>query len=91
MLHHVGVIVMVICALGADALRLSNILSRPIIHRNKTKHFATTSGIGWDSHQAIQSIPESLVKTIDGNESMRKKFEQLCRRSQVRRRHTTAM
>lgn len=40
------------------------------------------SGIGWDSHQAISAIPESLVKSIDGNDSMRKKFEQLCREAQ---------
>ena len=42
-----------------------------------------SSGFGWDSHIATQSIPESLVKDIDGNESMRSKFEQMCRKSQV--------
>ncbi len=41
------------------------------------------SGFGWDSHVAVQSIPESLVKEIDGNESMRSRFEQMCRKSQV--------
>jgi len=30
--------------------------------------------IGWDSHSAIDDIPE----TIDGNDSMRRKFELLC-------------
>lgn len=73
----------------AYALKLPNGL-KPII--NKKRHselFASTtdeqskSGIGWDSHKAIESIPESLVKSIEGNESMRKKFEQLCRKSQV--------
>ena len=39
--------------------------------------------IGWDSHKAIDAIPESLVRTIDGNESMRRKFEALCRTQQV--------
>ena len=39
--------------------------------------------LGWDSHKAIDSIPETLVRTIDGNESMRRKFEELCRSSQV--------
>ena len=41
------------------------------------------SGLGWDSHQAISDIPESLVRTIDGNDSMRRKFEALCRTAQV--------
>ena len=41
------------------------------------------SGLGWDSHQAIEEIPESLVRTIDGNDSMRRKFEALCRGAQV--------
>ena len=57
----------------------------------KSRLFATTtpteeqkkSGLGWDSHQAIDEIPESLVKTIDGNDSMRRKFEALCRNAQV--------
>ena len=42
------------------------------------------SGIGWDSHKAIDSIPDSLVRTIDGNDSMRRKFELLCRTAQVK-------
>ena len=44
---------------------------------------APKSEFGWDSHQAVKSIPESLVNEIDGNESMRAKFEHLCRTSQV--------
>ena len=59
----------------------------------KTKLFSTAaastdeqkkSGLGWDSHSAIDEIPESLVRTIDGNDSMRRKFEALCRTAQVR-------
>jgi len=38
--------------------------------------------IGWDSHSAIDDIPETLVRTIDGNDSMRRKFELLCRTAQ---------
>jgi hypothetical protein len=41
------------------------------------------SGIGWDSHIAVDQIPASLVNAIDGNESMRRKFEELCRNAQV--------
>jgi len=40
------------------------------------------SGLGWDSHKAIDDIPESLVNVIEGNESMRRKFEALCRGAQ---------
>jgi len=91
MLHHLGAIVL-ICTVGVEALKLSSILTMPSTQRLNTKISSSTtsaqseqaqSGLGWDSHEAIQSIPESLVKTIDGNETMRRKFEQLCRRSQV--------
>jgi len=41
------------------------------------------SGIGWDSHSPINDIPESLVKTIEGNDNMRRKFEALCRKAQM--------
>ena len=35
------------------------------------------------SHQAIDKIPDSLTKAIEGNDSMRKKFEEACRFAQV--------
>lgn len=41
------------------------------------------SGISWDSHKAVDSIPDALVKSIEGNDSMRRKFEMLCRSAQV--------
>lgn len=41
------------------------------------------SGIGWDSHQAIDQIPETLVNAIEGNESMRRRFEEVCRNAQA--------
>ena len=31
------------------------------------------SGIGWDSHKAIDQIPDTLVSSIDGNDSMRRR------------------
>lgn len=43
----------------------------------------SSSNIGWGSHKAVESIPDSLVKTIEGNDSMRRKFEALCRNAQV--------
>ena len=40
--------------------------------------------IGWDSHQAVAEAPESLVRGVEGNESMRRRVEQACRAAQVR-------
>ena len=43
--------------------------------------------LGWNTHQAVDSVPDSLVKagdiSISGNDSMRAKFEQMCREAQV--------
>ncbi len=41
------------------------------------------SGLAWDSHKASEIIPDVLVKSVEGNESMRRKFEMLCRSAQV--------
>lgn len=72
----------------ADALRIiqdkgftSN--SRHLLTRAGATTEQSKSGIGWDSHKPIEKIPESLVKAIEGNDSMRKKFEQLCREAQT--------
>jgi hypothetical protein len=43
------------------------------------------SGLAWDSHKASEQIPDALVKSVEGNESMRRKFEMLCRSAQVTR------
>lgn len=66
-----------------DGLQINSALSARLqnsTHRKDTKLF---NSIGWDSHQAVESIPETLVRTIDGNESMRSRFELLCRTAQV--------
>jgi len=42
--------------------------------------------LGWDSHQAVENIPDSLVREgdgPDGNYPMRSKFEKMCREAQV--------
>ncbi len=44
---------------------------------------ADAPGIGWDSHQPVTEAPESLVRGVEGNESMRRRFEQACRAAQV--------
>ena len=64
-----------------DGFKLGS--SKPVISRLVLRGGNNDSGIGWDSHQAIAEIPDSLVKTIEGNESMRRKFELLCRNAQA--------
>jgi len=67
----------------ALALRLQPDNKRFISSLAATTAEQKQSGIGWDSHKAVDNIPESLVRSIDGNESMRSKFEALCRNAQV--------
>jgi coproporphyrinogen III oxidase len=52
------------------------------IRATDTEKEQSASGIGWNSHQAIDSIPDSLVKEIDGNSGMRAQFEAMCRKAQ---------
>ena len=37
----------------------------------------------FDTIKAVEAIPDTLVKTIEGNDSIRRKFESLCRNAQV--------
>lgn len=73
---------------SAHSLRVTNSHNGVLRRQNIIRAGATTeeqskSGIGWNSHEAVDAIPESLVKSIEGNDSMRKKFEQLCRNAQA--------
>jgi hypothetical protein len=43
----------------------------------------TKAAVDWDTHKAVEDIPESLTKTIEGNDSIRRKFERLLRKAQV--------
>eukprot|EP00953_Heterococcus_sp_UTEX-ZZ885_P041806 21307-Heterococcus_DN1.PRE.2 len=38
--------------------------------------------IGWHTHKAVDAVPDSLTRELDGNDSMRKRFEKLCREAQ---------
>merc|ERR1711965_1242950 len=40
------------------------------------------TGPTWDDHVAIPEAPDTLVKGVDGNDSMRRKFEQMLREAQ---------
>lgn len=80
------VILCILLASQVAALRMPSIsknINRKTVELHATKEDTQGSGIGWDSHKAIDQIPDTLVNAIDGNESMRAKFEQLCRRSQA--------
>ncbi|CAM9460630.1 unnamed protein product, partial [Phaeothamnion confervicola] len=44
---------------------------------------AEPANIGWDTHEAVENVPASLVRELDGNESMRSRFEELCRKAQL--------
>ena len=53
------------------------------IRKSSLAATTTDTKIGFDSHNAVESIPETLVRSIDGNDSMRKKVEVLLRNAQV--------
>ena len=67
---------------GASALSL--IRSKTNLGATTAKAPASGSGLGWDSHKAIDDIPDSLVNSIEGDDSMRRRFEALCRNAQAK-------
>ncbi len=87
-LLRVAAVLVMICA--SVALRAPRGASALALIRSKTDLGATTakapaggSGLGWDSHKAIDDIPDSLVNSIEGDDSMRRRFEALCRNAQA--------
>eukprot|EP00607_Mallomonas_marina_P007625 CAMPEP_0182421424 /NCGR_PEP_ID=MMETSP1167-20130531/6813_1 /TAXON_ID=2988 /ORGANISM="Mallomonas Sp, Strain CCMP3275" /LENGTH=368 /DNA_ID=CAMNT_0024598555 /DNA_START=69 /DNA_END=1172 /DNA_ORIENTATION=- len=65
-----------------SGLQMQN--SRMVLRKSLDIHAGSTVELGWDTHKAVEDIPESLVKTIEGNDSMRRKFELLCRNAQAK-------
>jgi len=52
----------------------------------KASSDAPPAHLGWNSHEAVDTVPESLVKEgdgPDGNFPMRSKFEKMCRDAQI--------
>jgi coproporphyrinogen III oxidase len=52
----------------------------------KTAPNAPPVNLGWDTHQAVDQMPDSLVREGDGPEGnfpMRSKFEKMCREAQL--------
>lgn len=83
------ILALVVCFCVAQGLRMPRGGSSLSLLRSGSRLGATTakdptkeSGLGWNSHQAIDTIPETLVNAIEGNESMRRKFEEVCRNAQ---------
>lgn len=52
------------------------------------KKEAPPTNLGWNSHKAVEQIPESLVRDgesgPEGNYPMRAKFEKMCREAQIK-------
>lgn len=77
-------VVVLLLFVSANAFQ-SSIQKQTIVSlRGGLRMSDNSSGIGWNSHQAIDAIPDSLCKTIDGDDSMRRKFEALCRQAQIK-------
>lgn len=59
----------------------------PVAEAKKAPKDAPPVQLGWNSHEAVDEIPESLVKDTDGgpegNYPMRTKFEAMCREAQI--------
>jgi len=56
------------------------------VEGKKAGEDAPPVNIGWDSHKAVESIPDSLVREGDGPEGnfpMRSRFEKMCRDAQL--------
>mmetsp|Transcript_36869 Transcript_36869/g.57558 ORF Transcript_36869/g.57558 Transcript_36869/m.57558 type:complete len:387 (-) Transcript_36869:311-1471(-) len=62
--------------------RKSNALCHMSAAEPAKKPDTPEGGIGWNTHQAVDQVPESLCKELDGNDSMRVKMEQMLREMQ---------
>jgi coproporphyrinogen III oxidase len=69
-----------------DAASATEGKDAPATEGKKAPKDAPSVNIGWNSHQAVEEVPESLVKDgdgPDGNYPMRAKFEKMCREAQI--------
>jgi len=78
---------LVATALAAPSTRLGFATTSPVTlaKRSMRSRGPVCASIGWDTHKAVEKAPESLVKGVEGNESMRRRFERACREAQVRK------
>lgn len=78
-MYNLSALLLLLCAHQAFAFRMPN-AAKSILPKRKI----AMETINWEGTQAVDAIPETLVREIDGNHSMRRKFEQLCRQQQVK-------
>ena len=80
-MNNLAVLIAVLSCLSAlTAFSLPN-NRLPMLKSKSNKAHASSRGI--EPHHSVDFIPESLVKDIDGNESIRRRFETVLRSAQV--------
>jgi coproporphyrinogen III oxidase len=78
----VALVVVVLFVENVFAFRMINSHS-PLLRASTARKSYGRDAPGFDTHKAIDQIPESLVNTIEGNDSMRRRFETVVRTAQV--------
>ena len=68
-------------AVSATALQAPH-AKAPTAPLQATATAPAKTGPTWDDHVAIPEAPDTLVKGVDGNDSMRRKFEKMLREAQ---------
>ena len=68
-------------AVSATALQAPH-AKAPSAPLSATATAPAKTGPTWDDHVAIPEAPDTLVKGVDGNDSMRRKFEKMLREAQ---------
>jgi len=68
-------------AVSATALQAPH-AKTPTAPLSATATAPAKTGPTWDDHVAIPEAPDTLVKGVDGNDSMRRKFEKMLREAQ---------
>ena len=68
-------------AVSATALQAPH-AKAPTAPLQATATAPAKTGPTWDDHVAIPDAPDTMVKGVEGNDSMRRKFEQMLREAQ---------
>ena len=68
-------------AVSATALQAPH-AKAPTAPLQATATAPAKTGPTWDDHVAIPEAPDTMVKGVEGNDSMRRKFEQMLREAQ---------
>lgn len=75
------------CTRPSSSIGMSSSTEEATTTGKKAGADAPPVNLGWDTHQAVESVPSSLVRDDDGgpdgNKPMRSKFEKMCREAQI--------